>query len=598
MGMDYYESMQQFHREFHRVAGGLALAFAATATLAQAPAAAPQAAASDAVASAEASPAQSGLSARLMYELLISEMLFRQGDAHNSTGYMLNAARRTGDESLFKRATEMAIQSRSGPAALDATRAWRQAQPGSTEASRYELQVLIVLGRIAETEGPLRDLIAALPDDENQAFITALPALYQRAPDKAEAAQTVQRALTDARKNPALAPAAWTSIGRMRLQNDDTAGALAAATLGQDADARSEWPALLALQLLSGADEPKAEALIQRHLAHPEARPEVAIGYARALVEQGRQADAHAQLNALLHRAPEQAEAWLVRGALYADEGQDADAEADLQHYLSLATSPGQAGGNDHARLMLARIAERRGDYAAAERWLAAVDSPEQMLAVQARRAQILARQGQLDEARQAIRKVPERSPEDARQKLLVEAQLLRDHQQPALAYELLSAELQKDPDDEGLLYDTAMAAERLDRIDEMERLLRQLIELKPDAAHAYNALGYSLADRGLRLPEAKTLIEKAVQLSPDDAFIQDSLGWVHFRMGRVRQARKILEAAYNKRPDPEIAAHLGEVLWVQGDQEGARRIWREGLRQDADNQTLQKTLQRFQVSL
>ena len=589
--MDYYGSMKQFHR----VAGGLALAFAATAALAQAPAAAPQTASS---AAAEASPPQSALTARLMYELLLSEMLFREGDAHNSTGFMLNAARRTGDESLFKRATEMAIQSRSGPAALDATRAWRQSYPGSSEASRYELQVLIVLGRIAETEKPLRDLLAALPDEEKLAFVTALPALYQRAPDKAEAARTLERALADAVKVPALAPAAWTSIGRMRLQNNDTAGALAAATLGQDADAQSEWPALLALQLMSGAGEPKAEPLIQRHLAHPEARPEVRIGYARALVEQGRQADAHVQLNTLLQRSPEQPEAWLVRGALYADERQDAEAEADLQHYLSLAKDPAQAAGADHARLMLARIAERRGDYAAAERWLASVDSPDQVLAVQVRRAQILARQGQLDEARQAIRKVPERGPDDARQKLLAEAQLLRDHQQPALAYQLLSDELKTDPDDEGLLYDTAMAAERLDRLEEMERLLRRLIELKPDAAHAYNALGYSLADRGLRLPEAKTLIEKAVQLSPDDAFIQDSLGWVHFRMGRVREARKILEAAYKKRPDPEIAAHLGEVLWVQGDREGARRIWRGGLRQDADNQTLHETLKRLRVTL
>lgn len=593
MGMDYYPSMLHFSR----LVSGLVLVVMAVSACAQTPPE-PAPAASEPGPAEPAPPAQSALTARLMYELMISEMLFRQGDASTSTSHMLNAARRTGDEALFKRATEMAIQSRSGPAALEATRAWRQSFPQSTEANRYELQVLIVLGRIAETEQPLRDLIAALPEDENQAFITALPALYQRAPDKAEAAQTVQRALAQVLKNPALAPAAWTTIGRMRLQNNDAAGALAAATLGQDADAKSEWPALLALQLLSSADEPQAEALIQRHLAHPEARPEVHIGYARALVEQGRHADAHAQLNTLLHRSPEHAEAWLVRGALYADEKHDTEASADLQHYLRLATDPAQAAGNDHARLMLARIAERAGDYAAAERWLSEVESPDQLLAVQARRANILARQGKIDEARQAIRQVPERNPEDARQKLLTEAQLLRDHQQPQLAYVLLSEELQKDPEDEGLLYDTAMAAERLDRIEDMERLLRQLIELKPDAAHAYNALGYSLADRGLRLEEAKALIEQAVALSPDDAYIQDSLGWVNFRMGRVRQARKILEAAYKKRPDAEIAAHLGEVRWVQGDQEGAREIWRDGLRLDAENETLHKTLQRLGAAL
>ena len=141
------------------------------------------------------------------------------------------------------------------------------------------------------------------------------------------------------------------------------------------------------------------------------------------------------------------------------------------------------------------------------------------------------------------------------------------------------------------------MAAERADHLDIMEELLQRLIKLNPDAGHAYNALGYSMADRGVRLPEAKTLIEKAVQLSPDDAYIQDSLGWVHFRMGNVREARKILEAAYKKRPDAEIAAHLGEVLWTLGERDSARRVWREGIRLDADNETLKKTLKRFRVT-
>ncbi|MDO5693295.1 MAG: tetratricopeptide repeat protein [Pseudomonadota bacterium] len=581
-------------KQFHRLAMALALISAASAAPAQAPSPPQPAASSTPAATA---PAQSRLTARLMYELLISEILFRQGDAQNSTGTMLSAARRTGDEALFKRATEMAIQARSGPAALDATRAWRQSHPSSADASRYELQVLIVLGRIAETESPLRAVLASLPDDDKVAFITALPSLYQRAPDKSDAAQTVERALSEAVNTAALAPSAWTTIGRMRLQNGDKAGALAAATLGQGAGEQSEWPALLALQLMAGG-EPKAEALIQRHLARADASPDVQIAYARALVEAGRSTQAQAQLDALVKRMPNHAEGWLVRGALRADERKDTEAEADLQHFLGMATSPAQAAGVNQARLMLARIAERRGDHAAAERWLAGVDSADQQLTVQSRRAQILARQGRIDEAREAIRRVPERGPEDARQKLLTEAQLLRDHQQPEQAYQLLTDELQKDPDDEGLLYDAAMVAERLDRIDEMERLMRHLIEVNPDAAHAYNALGYTLADRNLRLPEAKELIEKAVQLAPDDSYIQDSLGWVHFRMGNVPEARKLLEAAYKKRPDPEIAAHLGEVLWVLGEQEEARHVWRDGLRQDAGNETLQKTLKRLGVSL
>lgn len=193
---------------------------------------------------------------------------------------------------------------------------------------------------------------------------------------------------------------------------------------------------------------------------------------------------------------------------------------------------------------------------------------------------------------------MPERTPDDGQLKLLAEAQLLRDNGQPQAAYELLSAELQRDPDDDGLLYDAAMAAERAGHADIMEKLLRRLIALKPNAAHAYNALGYSLADRGERLPEAKALIEKALSLSPDDGYMQDSLGWVNFRMGNVAQARTILEAAFGKSPDPEIAAHLGEVLWTLGERDAARAVWRKGQALDADNDTLVNTLKRLRVSL
>ena len=588
-------------KSYRCVLAGMALVMTAPVALSQMPAA-PQAPAS--AAQAAPPPAQSALNARLLYELLLGEIIFDQGDGQAGAAYVLDAARRTGDESLFKRATTMAVQSRSGQAALDATRAWRQAYPHSMEAARFELQVLIVLGRVAETVAPVRELLTALPTDEKEPFIIALPALYQRMPDKAEVARTVEAALRDAIKTPALAPAAWTSIGRARLRAGDKAGALAAATLGQAGDAPSEWPALLALQLLTDAEVPDAEALIQRYLESPQAKPEVRIGYARALVDLGRLADAHAQLDALTQQQPDDPEGWLVKGALLADERRDDQAEQALRRFLQLAdaraSQPGMErdAGRSQARMMLARIAERRGDLAAAEQLLRQVDSPDQIMAAQLQRAQMLARQGKLDEARQVIHAVPERQPEDARVKLLAEAQLLRDHQQPELAYRMLADELNSDPDNEALLYDAAMAAERADRLQDMERLLRHQIEINPKAAGAYNALGYSLADRGLRLPEARELIEKALQLAPDDSFIQDSLGWVEFRAGRMHEARRILEAAFKKRPDAEIAAHLGEVLWALGEQDAARAIWRDGQRLDSDNETLIKTLERLKVTL
>ncbi|MDO5289257.1 MAG: tetratricopeptide repeat protein [Pseudomonadota bacterium] len=536
-----------------------------------------------------------------MYELLLGEMLLQEGNALTAIRLMLDAARRTGEQPLYKRAAEMAIQSRSGPAALEVTRAWRQAFPASAQASQYELQVLIVLGRVAETPVPIQRFLATLPESDKVPFITALPALFQRVPNKAEAAHAVERGLSAALQDKSLAPAAWTSVGRLRLQAGDKPGALAAATLGHTAAPESEWPILLALQLYA-ADMPEVEAAIQRYLRGANAKPEVRISYARALAEKTRSAQAHEQLNELIRQQPDYADAWLVQGALYADERNEARAEASLRKYLELvAREPSAPGmdrgpGMDQARLMLARMAERRGDFAEAGQLLAAIESPEQALAVASRRAAMMAREGQLAQARQLIRDVPEQQPDDARMKLLAEAQLLRDHQQPQGAYDLLNEALKKDPDDEGLLYDAAMAAERLDRIDDMERLLRRLIEINPESASAYNALGYTLADRGERLHEAKRLIEKAVQLSPNDNFIQDSLGWVEFRLGNHREALRLLQAAYRKRPDAEIAAHMGEVLWVLGEREAARSAWRDGLRLDPDNETLRKTLERLKV--
>ncbi len=616
--MDYYDSMP--YPAPVLVCSTLALA-ALIGCAPQAPAAAPAAAQVATSSSPPASPAsappqaeatpkavagapvQSGLTARLMYELLVGEMSFDLGDPQQGTAYLLDAARRADDETVYQRATDMAIQSRAGPAALEAVRAWRQAFPQSLQATRYELQVLLALGHVSETAKPVKTLLDALPAAEKVSFVAALPALYQRVASKDEALQAVETALADALKDPALAPAAWTTVGRLRLQQGDRTGALVAATLGLDAGPGSQWPALLALQLFSGTGENQAEPLIKRYLAGAQAKPEIQLDYVRALLERGRRADAKTELTSLVTRWPQYPDGWLLQGLLAADDRHDDPAEQSLKHYLDLldkeAEQPGdvRAAGRNQAELTLARIAARRGDDAGAKKWLDRIDSPEQLLAAQVERANLLARQGRLDEARQAIQAVPEREPDDARSKLLAETQLLRENGQAQQALRLLSVALKQSPDDDALLYDAAMAAERLDRTDEMERLLRRVIKLKPDSAQAYNALGYSLADRGVRLPEARTLIEKAVQLAPDDAYIQDSLGWAEFRQGQLGRAQRTLQAAFDKRPDPEIAAHLGEVLWALGERDSALSTWREGLRLDPRNQTLNKTLKRLQVT-
>jgi Flp pilus assembly protein TadD len=201
-----------------------------------------------------------------------------------------------------------------------------------------------------------------------------------------------------------------------------------------------------------------------------------------------------------------------------------------------------------------------------------------------------------MDEARKLIRSLPERTPADARMKTMAEVQLLRDNKQYKPAYDLLAQAAAKDPADPDLLYDQAMIAEKMGDFAGMEKLLRQVVAKKPDYHHAYNALGFSLAERNVRLPEARELIKKALEYAPGDPFITDSLGWVEFRAGNRAEALRILQGAYKDRPDAEIAAHLGEVLWSLGQRDQAQSIWREGLLLNAENDTLQETLKRLKV--
>ena len=556
-------------------------------------------------ASTKVSPASearaSALTAELFFDVLVGELSARSGDPADGAALVFEAAKRTRDPRLYQRTVELALQTRSGETALAAARAWKQAEPGSRDARRLELQILIALNRLNDTVEPLRAELAATPQIEHPFLMTVIARTYVRAADKKLAASVVERALVDEIRNPATAGLAWTTIGRMRLVAGDTSGALAAALKGQEAEPESDGPAILALDLIDPA-QPLAEPIVKRYLATSKAAIEVRMGYARTLAEGRRFAESSAELSKITVERPDMPDPWVLLGSLQAQARQDAAAENSLKRYVEL--SSGQADADERKRgltqayLLLAQLSERRKDFASAESWLGKIDGGDDLVGTQARRASLLARQGKLQQARELVRALPERSADDKKQKFLAEVQLLRDAKQYQPAYDMLAKASAAAPDDGDLLYDQAMVAEKLNRMDEMERLLRRLIELKPENQNAYNALGYSLADRKVRLEEARTLIRKAVQLAPEDPFIADSLGWGEYRLGNMEEASRILEAAYKRRPDPEIGAHLGEVLWAAGKRDRAVEVWKEASLADADNETLQETLKRLRVKL
>ena len=539
-----------------------------------------------------------GLDAELFYQLLLGELNARGNEAATGFALILDAARKTADPAIYERAVEMAFQSRNGEAALQAARAWKQAFPQSREANRYVLQILVALNRIPESVEPLKTEIALADAKERPAVIASLARHYARAADKKQAATVLEQALADHLNKPDTGAAAWSSVGRLRLAAGDTAGAMEAARRGHAINAKAEGPVLLALELME-PKLPQAEALVRSYM-QSQPLPEMRMAYARALLDTQRTGEALAQLQAVTRERPELAEAWLAQGTLLVQDNQLPAAESAIRKYLELAQA--QAAGEEKSRgtaqayLSLAQIAERRRDFAQANAWLDRIENSQDLIQAQNRRASILARQGRLEDARKLLRALPERSPADARMKTMAEIQLLRDNKQYKPAYELLAQAVKQDPADADLLYDQAMLAEKMGNFEDMERLLRQLIAKKPDYHHAYNALGFSLAERNTRLPEAKKLIQKALEFAPGDPFITDSLGWVEFRMGNRAEALRILQGAYKQRPDAEIAAHLGEVLWSLGQRDQAHSVWREGMLLNAENETLVETLKRLRV--
>ena len=583
--MDYYGLMSRTLR--------LAALLLAAALGAQAQTEKPQAQ------TAEPPPGKSALNSSLFYQLLLGELSLRSDDGGAAFSLLLDAARQTGDARLYQRSIEIALQARAGDSALQAARAWRQAEPNSREANRNVLQILIALNRLGEVLEPLKRELTLTPVKEREAVIASLPRYFARTSNKKQAASLLEQALAEHLNNKATAGAAWTSVGRLRLEAGDHAAAMEAARRAQASAPRAEGPALLALLLMDPA-RPQAEAMVKKYLGGEPVRVEFRLEYARRLLEGQRYSEAYEQARLINQQQPDFAEAWLVRGSLEMEKNETDAAEQSLLHYVKLAqpSATGSQGeqnrGLVQAYMTLSLIAEKRKDPAAAEAWLARITDPQEMVRVQSRRADLLARQGRLEEGRKLLQALPERTPAQARAKFSAEGQLLREHKQYQAAYDLLLQATQRLPKEHELLYDLATVAEKLGRPDEMERILRSIMELKPDYAHSYNALGYALADRGQRLSEARQLILKALELSPGDPFITDSLGWVEFRLGNLAEARRVLQEAYKKRPDAEIAAHLGEVLWSQGQREQALLIWREGLALNADNETLVETLKRL----
>jgi tetratricopeptide (TPR) repeat protein len=568
---------------------------------------------------------RSRLDRQLFLQVLIGEIELREGEVGTAYEVMLEAAKRSKEEQVFKRTVDIALQAGAGEQALAAAKTWRDEMPQSLDAHRYVIQILVALNRPADTADTLSSLIKITPEPERPSIIMNIPRFFSRVADRKATVALMEKVTQPYADQPGTKAAVNVAIGHAWFMAEDTAKALEYARRAHEQDPASEGAALFALEMLPGVAP--AEELVIDHLKVKPTSDGIRQVYARILSASQRFADAAAQLEQVTQHQPQVAGPYLTLGALYLELKQSKLATDTLVKYLEIAKSappkapakpaaaaakPQAADDDDdddatpvtsaadqgvtQAWLMLAQAAEQQGDFKSAEVWLSKVDNPQRALEVVARRASLLARQGKIKEARDLIHRSPERSEDDARAKLLAEAQVLRDVKRWSDANSVLASANKKFPNDVDLLYEQSMMAEKLNKLDEMEKLLRKVIEIKPDHHHAYNALGYSLAERNTRLPEAKALIQKALEIAPGEPFITDSMGWVEYRIGNRAEAIRLLRGAYRSRPDPEIGAHLGEVLWINGDRDEAKRVWREARAKDSANDVLRETLARLRV--
>ncbi|HWM43650.1 MAG TPA: tetratricopeptide repeat protein [Burkholderiales bacterium] len=524
------------------------------------------------------------LSEPTLYDFLLGEIALQRGDLPLAAKTYLDLARRTRDARVARRAVEIANQARLPELALAAARLWHDIEPASGHALQVLAATLVTAKRVDEAGPVLEKLFSAEGVSRENAFMQ-VNRLLGGNPDKAANLRVIR---TLAGKYPQLAQAHF-AVGQAALTAGDDKAAIAAAREAQKIRPDWELAVLLEAQVLQKRSNAEAAKRLGEFVEkYPQAR-ETRLSYARLLVLDKRFAEARKQFEAVAGANPGNPEVIYAVGLLAYQLKDYGAAEDYMKRVLGLNYRDPEG-----VRYLLGQIAEDQKQWPRAIEWYDSIQSGDHVVPARLRTANAIAKQGKLDEARAYLKRVAAENPEDQVQLLVAEAQLLRDANQHADAFSLLSEALGKEPEQPELLYDLALTAEKLERFDLLESNLRNLIRIKPDHAHAYNALGYSFADRNTRLPEARKLIEKALELAPEDYFIMDSLGWVLYREGDLKGAARELRRAYGGRPDAEIGAHLGEVLWMLGERDEARRIWDESLKAGPENETLQKTIKRL----
>ncbi len=556
--------------QIKKIAASLLISFATLASL-------------HAAAETKTAPTITSANAEFVYKYLLGEVALQRGESTLASQLFLDLAKQTRDARLAERAVRAAVFANQPGIALQASTLWAELDPSSQEAQQASSQLLIASGNIKDAKPYMQKLLAQ--EDKRANGFLYLNALLANQKDKTEILNAISEL---AAPYPKL-PEAHFSVAQAALiaNKPDVANK----ELETASKLRPGWEpaAQMQGQILLKESPDKAINYFQAYLKQYPKANDVRLSYAKLLVNQKRFSEAKPEFVTLVESSKGNPEISAVVGLLSLESSDYSMADKYFQQSIS-------SGFKDPEQLYgyLGHSAERQKDDTKALSWYDKIQPGDHYLDGRLSAASVIARTKNVDTAIKMLDEVDDLTPE---QQILViqnEASMLSQAKRNQESFDLLDKAANTWSNSAEIAYDHAMAAERVGKYDIMETQLRKLIKAKPDFAAAYNALGYSFADRNVKLDEAKALLETAVKLAPDDHYMLDSLGWVHYRLGNLDKAAEFLQKAYAVQADPEIAAHLGEVLWKQGKLEAAKKLWASALKDFPENDVLLATAKKF----
>ena len=527
-------------------------------------------------------PLPRGYEASSLANLLVAEVAAQRSAYGVTMGYYAEEARTTHDPLVAEQAAKLSSYLNDPVLSAEMGQIWLENDSGSREA--HELLALSYIEQ-GETEKAAEQIDLLMADNPRQALVELV--VQARNLDDKGNAQLLAALGSLTERYPDQAPLWYARALNLEIEQRPEQS-LVACERAIKLDSQHEDSLLLKAHLLYQLER-KDEALKflkQTVRKYPDAK-RVRVLYVRLLIETDRLDEAGTQLAELNKRYPEDLDLRLSLALLAMERGDRKQAVITLNELLEAGFRP------DDIRLYLANAAEQDGDLQDALDYYMAVQGENQLRArVQASR--LLNEQGLDDEASALMNRLRDQYPDQMPNLYAAEAEMLSRSNRPERAMKVLNNALVDLPNNTELLYARAMTAERLDNLPQLEADLNRLLELKPNDPTAMNALGYTLIDRTDRIEEASVYIELAHAARPNDPAVMDSMGWLRFRQGRLDEALPLLKEAWSVFPDQEVAAHLGEVLWALGQQDEARKIWRDGLRRSPNSEAIAATVLRL----